>query len=131
MTTPPDLMADLASLAALDKELDAHRICECACAEFPDRHGPPQCVNVATFYVEVHVWGLCQSPAAKADPNITLDGDKACYLCRECLDSALAFAQARLAKLPPHACCPQWPAAQGCGRPMTTLDDYIPARRPL
>ena len=122
---------DSQALADLDKSLDDELRCECRCATFPDRHGPNYCPHPAAFYVEVHVFGQCRSSASQSDPNVTADGDKAAYLCRECLDSAIALAQAQLGRLPPHACCPAPPAAAGCGRPIANLDDYLPVRRPL
>lgn len=122
---------DADALRALDRELDDELRCECACATFPDRHGPARCTRPAAFYVEVHMFAKCQHPQVKADPNVTADGDKACYLCRDCLESAVGVAQAQMSRLPARAVCPQWPAAAGCGRPMTEITDYIPVRRLL
>lgn len=124
-------------LNQLDDELEADRICECRCASFPDQHGPARCLKPATYYVEVHLFAKCRTAESLADPNVSDDGDKACYLCEDCKTSAEAFAQIQMAnmiqKLPVGAIalCPAPPVAMGCGRPMTTLDDYIPVRRAL
>ncbi|MCV7230697.1 hypothetical protein [Mycolicibacterium komossense] len=118
-------------LVELDAELDDTIICECTCSAFPDRHGPARCGQRATHYVEVHRFASCQHPTVIADPNVTSEGDLCAYLCSDCFDSGIALAQAQMSRLPDNACCPPLPSAYGCGRPMTTLDDYIPVRRTL
>lgn len=118
-------------LAQLDAELDAERRCECRCHQYPHPHGNAACTKLATHYVEAHVFGLCKHPRIVADPNVTADGDRAAYLCDDCLQAAIAHAQTQLAKLPQHAVCPPPPAGFGCTRPISTIDDYVPVRRPL
>lgn len=118
-------------LAQLDAELEARRICECHCHRYRNPHGAAPCTKPATHYVEAHIFGLCQHPTVKADPNVTPDGDRAAYLCDNCLQAAIAHAQSELAKLPDRTVCPPQPAGLGCGRPIATLDDYVPVRRPL
>ena len=126
MTTDADV------LRALDNELDFRQICECRCSVFADRHSTAEkCGKPATYYLEVHVFSRCQSAESKADPDVNDDGDRCIYMCRDCMESGIALAQAQLSRLPARAQCPPWPAAQGCGRPMATLDDYVPVRRPL
>ncbi|GAS94393.1 uncharacterized protein RMCC_1359 [Mycolicibacterium canariasense] len=118
-------------LSQLDAELDAAQLCECPCDRFPTPHGKAHCTRQATFYVEVHAFGLCRHPNSIADPNVTADGDKCAYLCADCFEAGIALAQLQMSKLPPRAVCPPLPAGFGCGRPMAVLDDYVPVRRPL
>lgn len=120
-------------LAQLDAELDAERRCECHCQNYVRPHGKARCTKPATYYVEAHIFGLCRHPEALADPNVTDDGDRCAYLCENCYQAAIAHAQAELAKLPKgiRVVCPPAPARMGCGRPIATLDDYVPVRRPL
>ncbi|MCV7255656.1 hypothetical protein H7J86_26175 [Mycobacterium hackensackense] len=118
-------------LAQLDAELDDSRICECPCDEFKQPHRKGPCTRPATHYVEAHCFGWCQHPKMKANPDITADGDRCSYLCTECYEDGIALAQVQIAKLPARAVCPPPPAGFGCGRPIATLDDYVPVRRPL
>lgn len=118
-------------LAQLDAELDAEQRCECACDQFERPHGKKPCTNLATHYIEVHLFGLCKHPALKANPDVNDDGDRCQYICDDCLHAGLALAQIQLNRLPDRAVCPQTPMHPGCGRPMTTIDDYVPVRRPL
>lgn len=118
-------------LAQLDAELDAERICECACDMRPNPHGKKPCQKQATHYVEVHLFAVCRHPSSLAHPDVNADGDRCQYLCENCLQANLANAQLMLSKLPPRAVCPPPPAGCGCGRPAATIEDVVPVRRPL
>lgn len=112
-------------------ELDQPPRCECECDRALKSHGPRRCHQSATVYVELHDFARCELPSRRELPNRTASGDIAVLLCDRCLKKAEAGAKMLIRRMPRRAVCPQLPSARGCGRPMATVEDFIPVRRPL